>query len=259
MAGRHRELELDDARYVGRALDALVELLSGRNHLTRTEIGALGDPRLPEAGSRLGHLLLLAELRGLICSGPTKGVHHSYAVVDEVVAPTPERDPDDALASLVHRFFAGHGPASAHDFARWSSLTLSDTRRGIDVLGGALECVEVEGTPLWFDPTRLARRRRDAPEAWLFPTYDEVVLTYPSLNFEPADGHPQPKPADPFWARVVHQITNVGAWKRTVTKNGVEVRVQLARSVGADTRSAVQAAAQRLADFLGRPLAYESA
>ena len=256
MAARHRQLELDDAKVVGRGLDALAEVLAGRNHLTRPEIGALGHPALPVAGERLGHLLLVAELRGVICSGPSKGVHHSYVLVDEVVPPTPELAAEEALARLVHRFFAGHGPASAHDFARWSSLPVGEARRGVAALGDALSGIEVDGTPLWFDPAVRPRRRPRPPAAWLFPTYDEAVLTYPALNFPPADGHPKPNSDDPFWARIVHGTTNVGAWKRTVGRDRVTVRAELAR-VGPDVRADVRAAAGRLAEFLALPLDYD--
>lgn len=255
MGARHRQLELDELA-IGRSLEALAELLAGGRHLTRAELGALGHRQLPKAGERLGHLLLVAELRGLICSGPSKGAHHSYALVAEKIPPAPELDAEESLARLVHRFFAGHGPASAQEFARWSSLTGADARRGVEALGDTLECVEVDGTPLWFDPARRARRRPAAPAAWLFPTYDEVVLTYPSISFAVADGHPQPKPDDPFWARVVHGTTNVGAWKRTVARGRVNVRAELAPA-GPDVRADVQAAAQRLADFLELPLDYD--
>ena len=256
MGARHRELGLDVPGVIERGLDALAEVLAGRTYLTRAEIGALAHPGLPDAGPPLGHLLLVAELRGLICSGPTKGVQHSYALVDEVVPPAPELDPEEALLRLVHRFFAGHGPASAHDFARWSSLTVGDARRAVAALGDALECVEVDGVPLWFDPAARARPRPRPPAAWLFPTYDEAVLTYPALNFVPAAGHPKPKPEDPFWARIVHGTTNVGAWKRTVARERVTVRAELA-PVSKDVRRDVRAAAERLAGFLERDLDYD--
>jgi hypothetical protein len=241
---------------VNRALDVLQSMLADRNFLTRAEIGRAGQGRqdFPEAGSRLGHLIMLAELRGVVCSGPTKGVHHSYALVDEVVPPTPQLDADEALARLVHRFFAGHGPASAADFARWSSLTMGDCRRGVEMLGDRLECIEVDGVLLWFDPARQARRVPSAPAAWLFPTYDEVVLTYPSLAFAMVDGHPRSASDDPFWARVVCGTRNVGLWKRSLTREAVIVTLRLAPGLSAEDRKAVDEAAHRLARFLDRPL-----
>src|SRR2546421_963592 len=97
MAARHRELGLDDARLLGRAFDALADLLRGRNYLTRREVGDAftRSRRLPVPGAQLGHALLLAELDGLVCSGPMKGVHHSYALCEEVLPETPPLDVEE--------------------------------------------------------------------------------------------------------------------------------------------------------------------
>src|SRR5262249_5034538 len=68
MRARHRELGLEDPRFVARAFDAVADLLAGRRYRTRRQIGAaftdIGG--LPEPGPQLGHVLLLAELEGLI-------------------------------------------------------------------------------------------------------------------------------------------------------------------------------------------------
>src|SRR5262249_30913845 len=151
---RHRQLGLDEPGLVVRALDALVALLSGRGPLTRAEIGDAFEASggLPATGQALGHLLMIAELRGLVCSGPSKGAHHSYALVPEVLPPAAELDRDEALTRLVRRFFAGHGPASVHDFSRWSSLTVTDTRRALAEIADGLDRTVVDGAELWFDP-----------------------------------------------------------------------------------------------------------
>lgn len=258
MKGRHRQLGLDEPSVLDMGLSLLHDLLHGRRFRTRRELNAeFAARRAPiEPGEQLGHLLLVAELRGMVCSGPMKGVHHSYALVDEVIAPTPTRDRDEALVDLVRRFFTGHGPASVKDFTRWSSLTASDTRTALAELGDALEQVEVDGTSLWFDPHNVPRRSPVAPAAYLFPVYDEAVLTYPQLGFPVAAGHPHADYQDPFWATVVQDRTDVGLWKRSVTGERVEVDVRLAPEVSDQGREDVRAAAQRLADFLERELEY---
>jgi hypothetical protein len=257
MAGRHRQLGLHDPARLHAGLDLLAELLQDKNFLTRPEIGEAfterGTPIKP--GEQLGHLLLVAELRGLLCSGPMKGVHHSYALVDEVLPPTPGRSRDQALVELVRRFFAGHGPASVKDFTRWSSLTVADTKAALAEIGDDLEPVEVQGIPHWFDPAQVRRRSPAAPAAYLFPVYDEAVLTYPQVGFPSADDHPYSKHPDPFWARVVLDGVNVGLWKRTVAQT-VDVDVRLAPSVSAAGRTQVRVAAQRLAGFYERDLRY---
>lgn len=258
MTARHKQLGLDDPRRMDEGLRLLAELLEDKTFRTRPELGeeftTRGSPIKP--GEQLGHLLAVAELRGLICSGPMKGVHHSYALVDEVVPPTPPRTRDEAMVELVRRFVAGHGPTTIKDFTRWSTLTIADTKKALAEIGDDLEEVEVDGIPHWFDPTQVRRRSPAAPAAYLFPTYDEVVLTYPQVNFPSVPGHPYAEHTDPFWAWVVLDAQNVGLWKRTVRPDVVEVEVRLAPGVTTSGREQVRLAAQRLAHFLGRDLAY---
>ena len=258
MAARHRQLGLDDALRVEHGLQLLTELLQDKTFRTRPELNDefthRGSPIKP--GGQLGHLLLVAELRGVICSGPMEGVHHTYALVDEVVAPTPAREREEALVELVRRFFTGHGPATVKDFTRWSSLTVADTRAALAELGDDLEQVEVDGQPHWYDPEAVPRRSPAAPTAYLFPTYDEVVLTYPTVGFPALSDHPYAERTDPFWAMVLADGENVGLWKRTISASAVEVEVRLAPSLSRARRTSVRLAAQRLAGFLERDLTY---
>ncbi len=259
MAAMLRGLGLDETRVVDRGLDVLRELLTDRRYLTRAEIGlefAARGSALPQPGGPLGHLLMIAELRGIICSGPLKGAHHTYALVDELVPPTQKLDRDEAVRRLAHRFFAGHGPASVADFTRWSSLPARETRRALSDLDHLLERVTVEGVEHWFDPTAVPRAGRAAAPAWLLPVYDEAVLTYRATSFPAAPGHPYADRPDPFWAPVIHRRRNVGLWKRTVGRGRVTVETRLASSLEAPARGDVEAAAARLADFLGLRLDY---
>ena len=50
-----------------------------------------------------------------------RGAQHTYALMDERV-PAARRGTGD-LGELGRRFYAGHGPASVRDLARWASLT----------------------------------------------------------------------------------------------------------------------------------------
>lgn len=259
MAAVLRGLGLDEARTVDRGLDLLRELLTDRRYLTRAQIGtefAARGSALPQPGGPLGHLLMIAELRGIICSGPLNHVHHTYALVDELVPPTPEMDRDEAVRSLALRFFAGHGPASVADFVRWSSLPVRETRRALGGLDDLLERLTIDGVQHWFDPAAAPRADRASAAAWLLPVYDEAVLTYRATSFEPAPGHPYADRPDPFWAPVIHGRRNVGLWKRTVGRGRVTVETRLASSLEASARGNVEAAAARLADFLGLRLDY---
>jgi hypothetical protein len=259
MSARHRQLGLDDRAAVDRAHEVIAGALSGMKHLTRREISAvLAQHRLPNSGEQVGHLLLLAELRGLVCSGPLRGSTHTYALVDERVAKTPSLDRAEAIRQLTRRFFAGHGPAAVGDLMRWTTLNQGDIRPALAELGDSLDSIEVEGTTLWFDP-ELGRRPRTTPRAFLLPVFDEAYLSYARLNVQRAIGHPrhdQPRSfAEIGGGVVVCDRLDAGRWKRKeVGRDRIVVTLALASGLDYEQRAAVRAAAERPAVFTGRHL-----
>jgi len=175
----------------GRAADLIMEHLSKGNYATRGEVSAvLAAAGLPAQGIPLAYLLMHAELRGLLCSGPMRGAQHTYAVLDERVPPSPALDDEAALATLTRRFFIGHGPASLADFTRWSSLTLAQAKVGLAAVSAELDQMEVDAVALWFAPDQPRGTSKTELTAYLLPLYDEVSLSYPALNFPVAADHP---------------------------------------------------------------------
>jgi hypothetical protein len=240
-----------DHRAQGRTGELVVEMLTGGTYLTRNEIrSALEKQGVPTAGQRLAYIVMSAELRGLICSGPMRGAQHTYAVLDERVPPGMPYEADQSVAELAFRFFAGHGPASLKDFTRWSSLTVSDARTAIEAAGDRLENGTVDGQTLWFDPTAPTPRKGE-PTAYLLPLYDEVLLTYPQLNFPVAPGHPHPPDMDLFIGSVIVGERNVGTWRRTLTGKRLTIETDLAPGLSDEDLGAVRSAVDRLRVFLG--------
>lgn len=246
---------VSDGRDVDRALHLLGEAVAGRNLLTRKEIGDLfGSAGLPGSGPAVGHLLLVAELRNVVCGGPIRGKEHTYGLVDELVPPAPERTRDEALAELATRFFTGHGPAALKDLTRWATLTVADAKRAVAASGDALEQVHIDGTPHWFGPAAVAPEvatRRD--DAFLFPVYDEAVLTYPTVGFAPVDGAPVLPGFEQWWGWLVIDAARVGLWKRTVHRDRVTVETRLAPRLGRSDLARIDAAVAGLGAFHGLP------
>lgn len=256
-AGVNRRLGLTD-EVVTRALEVLESLLAGPTPRTRREVRVAFDAAgLPTEVQPLAHLLIIAELRAIICSGPPRGVEHTYVLADEVVPPGPNDSlaGEDARRELTRRFLAGHGPASERDLARWSTLTLTQIRSALADLGDELERVDVDGHELWFDPTVPARTSR-APAAYLLPTFDEVCLTYQHTGFprRAPDATRQRLLSEAGGGIVVVHGDDVGIWKRVVSPASVRVTVSPDSPLGSDDRDAIAGAAQACADFLERPL-----
>lgn len=264
MGARHRQLELDEPT-IGRGLDVLGRLLDGGPALTRRQIGpVLEDQGLPGPGERVGHLLLLAELRGLVCSGPmggARGVEHTYALLDDVVPASRSARPADreeALVWLTTRFFVGHGPARVEDLVRWAAITKNEVRRAIQAAGDVLDHVEVGGEQLWFGAEN-APRGRGHDEAYLLPTFDEAILTFTGASYPRTPNHRRGtqrlSPAEAGGGAAIVGGRDVAAWKRSISPKGMTVAVDLVDGEPADVKERLARAAEALAGFVGVPLA----
>lgn len=257
MAGVNLRLGLS-AQVVTAALGVLESLLAGPTPRTRAEVRvAFGQAGLPTAVQHLAHLLIIAEVRAVICSGPPRGTQHTYVLVDEVVPPGPADllEQEDARRELTRRFIQGHGPASGRDLARWSTLTLGQIRGALADLADDFERVDVHGRELWFDP-RVAARTTSEHAAYLLPTFDEVCLSYADTGFprrDPQAGR-QRLLSEAGGGIVVVRGEDVGIWKRVVGANQVRITVSPDMPLSHDERDHIGDAAQALADFLERPV-----
>jgi hypothetical protein len=258
MGARHHQLGLDEP-LMSRAVEAVAAVVQGfptapsRREVQR-ELDRMG---VPAGNEQVAHVLLVAELRGVICSAATTGTEHRYALVDDVVPPSPldDLDREAALDLLVLRFFGGHGPASPADLRRWSGVTLAESGAALARVGGRLERLDLDGEELWFDPTVPFRTSREEP-AHLLPTFDEAVLSYAITGFHRADPTVERRGrlGEAGGGVLVAGARDVGTWKRTVTSRSVTVLLRPEVDLGSEERTALESAAERLAAFVERPL-----
>lgn len=253
MPARHRQLGLTNA-VVDQAFGILQRELAG-TWLTRKQLQPLLPTTDAPHGQVVGHLLMLAELRGLICSGPHIGNEHSYRLCAEAL-PTlrPDVDAQDATRELVRRFFTSHGPASVKDLARWCALTLTQIRNAVAELP-ELSSVEVDGVELWFDPTQPTSAEPRQRQVFLLPTFDEVFLTYVAPNFPRSPGNPfGDRPAsfnESGGGLVVVDRYDVGVWKRSLTKDRMRLTLDVDQALDANQRDQLTAEAEQLKQFAG--------
>ena len=175
MASSNERLEIDRA-FVRRSNAVFEKALSGGRSLTRAELAAaLRRARLGVvAGQRLAHLVMVAELDGVVVSGPRRGKQFTYALLEERAAPAAPMTTEEALHELARRYFTTRGPATPHDFAWWSGLTVADAKRGIASNADVLEHVSLGGMDYWMavDQPPPSRDR----SAHLLPNYDEYFI-----------------------------------------------------------------------------------
>jgi hypothetical protein len=253
MAGRHRDLEVD-AALVKRARRIVTKALEGGAHLNRTEISeALRRQRVLASGERLAHLVMLLELEGLLCSGPRVGKQFTYALLEKRVPAAKPRTRDEAIAELAHRYFASRGPATAHDFAWWSGLTLRDARAGMASLGAEYAEDTYAGVHYTF-PTHAAKIR-PARSHFLMPDYDEYGIAYVdrrNLYADPSFPVRASSLATRTYNRsIVSARQIIGSWRRAVSGAGVEIEAVAFSPLTPQQERDLTADAKMFAAFLG--------
>ena len=237
MAFRSRWLELDETAF-RRSERALRRALQGGISLTRGELSkVLARARVPVLGEqRLGHLLMRAELDGVVCSGHRRGKQFTYALLDDRVPSGASIDRNEALAKLAKIYMLTRGPATLMDFAWWSGLTIADARKGFDSVGSSDE----------------RRVLAEQPTAHLLPNFDEYFVAYKDRS---ASLQRLNKPLNPMRLLgnvVVVDGQFVGTWKRSLARNRVVVEVNLLARLTRGERESVASAAQKYGEFLGR-------
>ncbi|MGV8909787.1 MAG: winged helix DNA-binding domain-containing protein [Propionicimonas sp.] len=259
MTARHRQLGLDELLVV-KALDVLATRLHARRFATRNELaGEFADVGLltrgdPLFGQQVGHVLLLAELRGLICSAPSAAVEHSYALIAEVLPGAPERGREQAIAELVGRFVAGHGPVALSDLTRWARVTLGEARAALAGLGDQVERITVDDEELWLSPGAVLPTQRPQ-DAWLLSTFDEAFLSYRKVPWPRSAAHPAG--ADPYrfaesgGGIVLLGLEDVGAWKRMRVRGTLRISLEVDASLSRAERRSIDEAVDRLVAAIG--------
>ena len=256
----YRKLELD-AALLRRSHARFTKALRGGRSLTRQELASVLDAGGIEArGQRLAYVVMHAELDALLCSGPMRGRQHTYMLLEERVPPAPALARDEALVRLAQRYFTSHGPATVHDFAWWSGLTVADAKEGVALAGSALEHLTLDGKTYWM-AAATGSVDGHGPTVHLLPNYDEHVVAYrdhgPTLD---------PGTAGALRARTdgpldVHLVARdglvVGGWRRTLENHSVVVSIDLLLALRRPEMTALRGAAEDYGRFLGLPVTLE--
>ena len=243
-----KNLEID-GRTSARATSLMERALGGGRYLTRDELAAvLGAGRITAAGQRLAYFVMAAELEAVICSGPRRGKQFTYGLVAERAPRARVLPRDEALAELARRYFQSHGPATVHDFAWWSGLTVKDARAG--AAGVPAELVLREPPALDV-----------APDAhYLLPNYDEYLIAYRDRGA--VIDRARSRNLGIFTSREFpHHIVLggrvAGSWRRTIGPGAAGVTLKFYGRPTATERRALAAQAARYGQVLGLPCRVE--
>ena len=257
VAARSRQKQLGlSEELISRSKVVVGDALAKEKYLSRKELVV----KLEEAGfenkdNLASHLLLHAELDGIICNGPSKNNNYTYALLDERIPGFEKFTKDEALAELVRRYFQSHGPATLEDFTWWSGLTKTSARKALEMIGPDFTSAEIGSQEYWFDEKQSLGN--DSEQAYLLPAYDEFIISYRNRDMIIPEGENRKKAISNngiFRPVILHNGQVIGLWKRSVKKEAVYVELDFFERPSKKIRSRVETAAEKFAFFLGKKL-----
>jgi winged helix DNA-binding protein len=249
-ARRYRELGLDPAT-LRTAADVMAGAVAAGPR-TRHGLGAELERRgIAVTGQRLPYLLMYAELRAVLCSGPMVGRHHTYAPFEERVPRNVAREPDDAATELARRYFVSRGPALLDDFVWWSGLDAARARRALEQARPHLVSHTVDDRTYWF--AEAGRRASPArPRVDLVQCYDEIVISYRASRDVLQTGSRSfavPQHVAGFVHVLLLDGRLLGHWRPVRDRDGVRVETRVDGSVDRELAAAIAAATERYRRF----------
>jgi hypothetical protein len=249
-----RQLGLDKSVFK-RSNAVLTKALRDGKQLTRKELEPiLRKGSVDTEGLSMGHLLIHAELDGIICSGGRRGKQFTYALLEERAPQAKTLEREAALAELAKRYFRSHGPATLQDFVWWSGLTMTDAREGVAALSSQLEKEVVENQTYWFIPSIPVES--PSPSAYLLSNYDEYTVGYTDRRaiFDEDYTDKLDSRESILVQTILIEGEVVGIWKRTLKKSEVVLELSPFFLLKKAEAKAVRAAAERYGRFLGLPV-----
>jgi hypothetical protein len=251
---RNQQLELSQDVFL--KSNRLIEkaLRDGR-HCTRDELLAvLAQAGISLDSNRASHILVQAEMEGLICSGPMQAGKPTYALLEEWV---PKQNPlthEEALAALATKYFTSRSPATLQDFGWWSGLPLGEARRAGDLVRSAFQ-QETSASQTYWLPDSFRMPAVGGDSFCLLPAYDELLISYRdrSALLPPGDQTKVVSQNGLFRPILVENGRIVGVWKRTFKKEKVVLEAQPFAASSPALREAIRHAAAQYGRFLGKP------
>lgn len=229
--------------------------MQDHTYLTRQELKTiLANIGIETDVQRLAHIIMWAELDGLICSGPRRGKQFTYALLEERVEKAKKLNRERALAKLALNYFTSHGPAQLKDFSWWSGLTVKDARCALDLIKSKLEQATLDGKTYWF-PTHTEVTTPKSPSAFLLSIYDEYTIAYKDREdiSETRDIERMISMGNALTAVIILNGRVAGTWNRALKKSTVEIRLNPFRKLNEDEQEALESEVARYGKFMELP------
>lgn len=202
-------------------------------------------------------IVRLPVIEGQVCYGPGEGNQATFIRTEHWLPAQPKVDAVQAQKELFRKYLRAYGPATLHDFAHWSLISMAEVRALRPLLDS--EIAEHNGLLLMREDMKtLQSASPEINSVHLLPYFDVYLLAH---RFKEHFLKPQ------FYKRVYRNqgwISPVvlingeiaGVWSYKVSRKALEIEVELFARVGPGTRKQIKDRAAELADLFQCPLLF---
>ncbi|MEO6453763.1 MAG: winged helix DNA-binding domain-containing protein [Ginsengibacter sp.] len=252
----YKKLELNSEVFT-RCNKILINKLQGNRQLTRNELNEeFKKKKIMAEGIRLSYIMMYAELAGIICSGARHGNQFTYALLNERVPATNSLNKDEGLSRLAKKYFTSRGPATIKDFSTWSGLSLTDCKKGLEMIKSNLACEVIEGDEYYFPPN-ISLNKNSLQQVYLLPVYDEFVMGYKDrsaiLEFTKSL---KSKPLFNYDNMIISDGQIIGTWKRTINNKCIDIKLEFFKPLNKTQSKALDNAVHRFEKFTNKSVNY---
>ena len=164
----------------------------------------------------------------------------------------------EAQTKLLLKYLHGYGPASVQDFAYWSGITITESRKVFNENKQSLKEVRVEGMKkqLWLLKDDFNRLEgidvNEKPSVHLLPKFDPLLLGHKNKSRILKSEHLKQvfRPAGDVAATVLVDGSIEGTWNYKKTKDKLTVNVSSFEELEKDKLEKIHIEAEALDDFM---------
>jgi hypothetical protein len=207
-------------------------------------------------------IVRLPVIEGLVCYGPGEGNQATF-IRTEHWLPAQSRvdavkfDEVQAQKELFRKYLRTYGPATLHDFAHWSLISMAEVRALRPLLDS--EIAEHNGLLLLREDMRILQAT--SPElnsVHLLPYFDVYLLAHRFKEHFLKPRFYKRVYRNQGWISPVVLINGeiAGVWNYKLARKTLEIEIELFARVGSRTRRQIKERAAELADLFQFPLAF---
>lgn len=252
---RHAELDLTPA-LISKCFGVFEKVLSGGNHLTKDELTQeLANNKINADSSQMYHLLFLAEIEKLICSGKIKKNKHSYALFYERINNNRKIQREDAIYQLAKTYFSSRGPANIKDFSWWSGLGIREASLANELVGNGFSGFTKDNS-VFIYPDIMHEETDFTDSAFLLPAFDEFLICYAdrSAVITLTDFSKAISSNGIFRPIIVINGEVAGIWKRETKKDTFQITLQPFKKLSKKHENMLKEKAESFGRFYGREI-----